>query len=89
MAQPPFDAVLNPACPVHGAEASAILVEAIDRGVLIQEHPLGRCQLCGAVAETRPYGPNGEDVCFDCGPGSKDPAARAAAERAFARRMSA
>lgn len=27
----------------------------------------GRCQLCGAVEETRPYGPNGEEVCFDCG----------------------
>jgi hypothetical protein len=25
------------------------------------------CQLCGAADETRPYGPNGEEVCFDCG----------------------
>jgi hypothetical protein len=26
-----------------------------------------KCELCGKVAETRPYGPKGEEVCFDCG----------------------
>lgn len=26
-----------------------------------------KCELCGKRAETRPYGPNGEDVCFPCG----------------------
>jgi hypothetical protein len=26
-----------------------------------------RCQLCGKEAETRPYGSNGEEVCFQCG----------------------
>lgn len=25
------------------------------------------CELCGAVDELRPYGPNGEWICFDCG----------------------
>lgn len=25
------------------------------------------CELCGKTAELRPYGPNGENVCFDCG----------------------
>lgn len=25
------------------------------------------CELCGAVEETRPYGPNGERICFSCG----------------------
>lgn len=25
------------------------------------------CELCGDVAELRPYGPNGERVCFSCG----------------------
>lgn len=24
------------------------------------------CQQCGAAKETRPYGQNGERVCFDC-----------------------
>jgi hypothetical protein len=25
------------------------------------------CQLCEKVDELRPYGPNGEYICFDCG----------------------
>ena len=25
------------------------------------------CDLCGEVDELRPYGPNGENICFDCG----------------------
>lgn len=26
-----------------------------------------KCDLCGKEAELRPYGPNGENVCFTCG----------------------
>jgi hypothetical protein len=26
-----------------------------------------KCDLCGAVEECRPYGPNGETVCYKCG----------------------
>lgn len=48
------------------------------RGVLAQEAPQ-QCDLCGKVDECRPYGPNGEVVCFDCG--MKD---EPAAERRFA-----
>lgn len=39
-----------------------------------------KCELCGKVEETRPYGPNGERVCFECG--MKD---EAAAKRGFDR----
>jgi hypothetical protein len=35
-------------------------------GVIYQEKPQ-QCDLCGKMAELRPYGPNGEKVCFDCG----------------------
>lgn len=39
-----------------------------DENVLyVIAEPPGRCQLCGEVKETRPYGPNGEQVCFSCG----------------------
>lgn len=24
------------------------------------------CEMCGAIAECRPYGPNDENICFDC-----------------------
>ena len=26
-----------------------------------------KCELCGTVAELRPYGPKGERICFACG----------------------
>ena len=39
-----------------------------------------RCEMCGKVAETRPYGPKGEEVCFPCGMMDE-----AAMKRAFGR----
>lgn len=33
----------------------------------IAEEPEQECELCGAWAECRPYGPNNEQICFDCG----------------------
>lgn len=27
----------------------------------------GNCELCGKADELRPYGPNNENICFDCG----------------------
>jgi phage/plasmid primase-like uncharacterized protein len=26
-----------------------------------------KCELCGKIEELRPYGKNGENICFDCG----------------------
>ena len=26
----------------------------------------GKCEMCGAQDELRPYGPNNENICFDC-----------------------
>jgi hypothetical protein len=34
---------------------------------VIQEEPMQRCEMCGVIDETRPYGPNGEQICFECG----------------------
>lgn len=78
----PFAAVLDVACPIHGGEAAAIATEAIERDRAIFVRDDQTCQLCGKVAETRPYGPNGEEVCFDCG--MKD---EAAVKRAFEARF--
>lgn len=36
------------------------------RGVIAQE-PEQICEMCGKVDECRPYGPNDEQICFDCG----------------------
>jgi hypothetical protein len=35
------------------------------------------CELCGKKAETRPYGPKGERVCFECGMQNPGECARA------------
>jgi hypothetical protein len=49
------------------------------RGV-IEQTPPQKCELCGEIDELRPYGPKGENVCFDCA--MKD---EAAAKRGFRR----
>lgn len=46
----------------------------------IRATPPAECELCGKIDELRPYGPEGENVCFDCA--MKD---RAATERQFAK----
>ena len=35
------------------------------RGFIAPE-PDQMCEMCGAVDECRPYGPNDENICFDC-----------------------
>lgn len=35
--------------------------------VIIEPEPDFICALCGKIAETRPYGPNGEEICYECG----------------------
>jgi|LSQX01.3.fsa_nt_gb hypothetical protein len=39
--------------------------------ILEKEEP-GRCELCGAIAELRPYGANGENICYECGMKNKE-----------------
>lgn len=34
---------------------------------VIAVEPDGKCELCGTVSELRPYGPNGERICYECG----------------------
>lgn len=35
------------------------------RGIIAEEKPQV-CEMCGAIDECRPYGPNGEQICFNC-----------------------
>jgi hypothetical protein len=48
--------------------------------VFIEPEPPSTCELCGKHAELRPYGRNGECICFECGMKDED-----ATKRAFAR----
>ena len=56
-------------------------VDVVDGLVIRQEQPQ-QCDLCGVIAELRPYGPNGEATCFACMQANEP-----AAERQFARRL--
>ena len=33
---------------------------------IIQQQEQECCEICGAIDECRPYGPNDENICFDC-----------------------
>ena len=39
-------------------------------GVIQEESPQA-CTMCGVIDECRPYGPNDEEICFECA--MKDP----------------
>lgn len=40
--------------------------------IIIESEPDDVCDLCGKVDELRPYGPNGERICYDCGMKNKE-----------------
>lgn len=39
----------------------------IGNAVVIAVQEKEKCDLCGLIAECRPYGPNGENICHPCG----------------------
>lgn len=50
---------------------------------IIQQQGDEVCEMCGKVDECRPYGPNDENICFDCA--MKDDESKAIAERKMAK----
>ena len=61
------------------------MTRAIENILLIEKEKPKKCQFCGKIAETRPYGPNGEDICFDCG--MSTPMMKKAAEKKCSERL--
>ena len=43
------------------------MTKLVGRTLIIQNEQEGKCELCGKIAELRPYGPNGERICIECG----------------------
>jgi hypothetical protein len=43
------------------------MIKIINGVITITEDPKGKCDLCGKIDELRPYGPNEENICFECG----------------------
>lgn len=53
-------------------DLQAAVNEQVEPSVtIVAAETAGTCELCGAHEETRPYGPNGEEICHPCG--QKDP----------------
>jgi len=42
------------------------MTEILDGVLVIEPETEQMCVYCGKYAETRPYGPGGAEVCFDC-----------------------
>lgn len=51
------------------------------RGIIAEELPQA-CELCGKIDECRPYGPNNEQICFECA--HSTPEMKAIAEKKMA-----
>jgi len=43
------------------------MTKRVGNTLIIELEEPAKCDLCGAIAELRPYGPNGENICFACG----------------------
>jgi hypothetical protein len=53
-----------------------------NRGIIAVEPPQA-CELCGELKECRPYGPNGKQICFNCGMKDKEGTEKKMAEYLF------
>lgn len=43
------------------------MTRKVGNNLIIEVSEPDECDLCGKQAELRPYGRNGENICFDCG----------------------
>jgi hypothetical protein len=48
------------------------MTKRIGNLIIIEPEPDDVCELCGKTDELRPYGPKGENICYDCGMKNKD-----------------
>lgn len=51
---------------------------------IIQQQREDICDFCGDFQETRPYGPGGKDICFDC---AQKPEMKAKVEAEMSKRL--
>ena len=43
------------------------MTHVVDGQMIIENEPPQQCDMCGTIAELRPYGPNGSMICYECG----------------------
>lgn len=56
------------------------MTRRVGDAVILEVTPPAKCELCGKMAELRPYGPNGEQICFQCGKNNPEATRRAMAQ---------
>lgn len=56
------------------------MTKRVGNVVVVQATVPSKCELCGSIAELRPYGPHGEYICYPCGMKHRE-----STERAFER----
>lgn len=54
------------------------MTHKIGNTTIIAAEPVKSCTECGTLAECRPYGKGGAQICFDCATSSPEKEARAA-----------
>lgn len=66
--------------PLKEKKVVGAILRKDDKGHLhvfeLAHQPDSKCELCGDMAECRPYGPNGENVCHPCGMKDEEAAKR-------------
>ncbi len=43
------------------------MTRIVEDVLIIETEDNSKCELCGNISELRPYGPNNEYICFECG----------------------
>ncbi len=59
------------------------MTKRIGNIVYLEPEPDSKCELCGKIEETRPYGPKGEQICFDCGMNNEEETRKMCNKRLF------
>lgn len=67
------------------SDKGRIVTRVLGKIVLLEVEPDATCELCGEVAELRPYGPKGENICFACGELDRETTDARMRERLFGR----
>lgn len=61
------------------------MTKVINGILFVEETPDAKCELCGKVSELRPYGPNNENICFECGAKDSETTERKMEEHLFSK----
>lgn len=53
--------------------------------IILEPTEDAKCEFCGKIDELRPYGPNDENICYECGMKDKETVKRKIEEHLFSK----